>query len=125
MAQKTLAKEITIFVHGEEAYKQALKITDALFNGNIKELSYDELKDAIKSIPSFEVTAMPLIDLLVQNNIASSKREAREWLQAGSISINGEVCKDENKIIDVTSALYHEIIVVRRGKKKYYVGIFK
>ena len=125
IAQKELAKSIITFLHGEEEYQKALHISEALFNGNIKELSYDELKDAIKSIPSFEVTAMPLIDLLVQNNIASSKREAREWLQAGSISINGEVCKDENKIIDVTSALYHEIIVVRRGKKKYYVGIFK
>lgn len=125
IAQKELAKSIIIFLHGEEEYQKSLHISEALFNGNIKELSYDELKDAIKSIPSFEVTAMPLIDLLVQNNIASSKREAREWLQAGSISINGEVCKDENKIIDVTSALYHEIIVVRRGKKKYYVGIFK
>ena len=68
---------------------------------------------------------MLLIELLVQNNIASSKREAREWLQAGSIIINGEVCKDENKMIDGTSALYNEIVVVRRGKKKYYVGIFK
>lgn len=125
IAQKELAKSIITFLHGEEEYQKALHISEALFNGNIKELSYDELKDAIKSIPSFEVTAMTLIDLLVQNNIASSKREAREWLQAGSISINGEVCKDENKIIDVTSALYHEIIVVRRGKKKYYVGIFK
>ncbi len=125
IAQKELAKSIITFLHGEEEYQKALHISEVLFNGNIKELSYDELKDAIKSIPSFEVTAMPLIDLLVQNNIASSKREAREWLQAGSISINGEVCKDENKIIDVTSALYHEIIVVRRGKKKYYVGIFK
>ena len=125
IAQKELAKSIITFIHGEEEYQKALHISEALFNGNIKELSYDELKDAIKSIPSFEVTAMPLIDLLVQNNIASSKREAREWLQAGSISINGEVCKAENKIIDVTSALYHEIIVVRRGKKKYYAGIFK
>lgn len=125
IAQKELAKSIITFLHGEEEYQKALHISEVLFNGNIKELSYDELKDAIKSIPSFEVTAMPLIDLLVQNNIASSKREAREWLQAGSISINGEVCKDENKIIDGTSALYHEIIVVRRGKKKYYVGIFK
>lgn len=125
IAQKELAKSIITFLHGEEEYQKALHISEVLFNGNIKELSYDELKDAIKSIPSFEVTAMPLIDLLVQNNIASSKREAREWLQAGSISINGEVCNDENKIIDVTSALYHEIIVVRRGKKKYYVGIFK
>ena len=125
MAQKELAKSIITFLHGEEEYKKALHISEVLFSGNIKELSYDELKDAIKSIPSFEISSMPLIDLITKNNIASSKREAREWLQAGSISINGEVCKDENKIIDVTSALYHEIIIVRRGKKKYYVGIFK
>ena len=125
IAQKELAKSIITFLHGEEEYQKALYISEALFSGNIKELSYDELKDAIKSIPSFEVTPMLLIELLVQNNIASSKREAREWLQAGSIIINGEVCKDENKMIDGTSALYNEIVVVRRGKKKYYVGIFK
>ena len=68
---------------------------------------------------------MTLIDLLVNNNIASSKREAREFISAGSISINGEKETEETKIIDSSYAIDGEVVVIRRGKKKYYLGIFK
>lgn len=125
LAQKELAKGIITFLHGEEEYKKALHISEVLFSGNIKELSLTELEDAFKNIPSFETEPMPLIDLLVNNNIASSRREAREWLQAGSITINGDVCKNEFEIIDKNKSLYDRMLIIRKGKKKYYVGIFK
>ena len=125
LAQKELAKGIITFLHGEEEYQKALHISEALFNGNIKELSYEEIQDAFKNIPSFKTDELSLLDLLVNNNIASSRREARELIQAGSITINGDVYKDETEIIDKNKAIYNEILIIRRGKKKYYVGIFK
>ena len=125
LAQKELAKGIITFLHGEEEYQKALHISETLFNGNIKGLSYEEIQDAFKNIPSFEIQEMTLIDLLVNNHIASSRREAREWIQAGSITINGDVYKNETEVIDRSKAMYNQILIIRRGKKKYYVGIFK
>lgn len=126
IAQYSLAREVITFLHGEEEYNKALKISNDLFSGNIKDLTLDEIKDGFKDVPSFDITEnMTLIDLLVNNNIASSKREAREFISAGSISINGEKETEENKIIDSSYAIGGEVVVIRRGKKKYYLGIFK
>lgn len=126
IAQYSLAREVITFLHGEEEYNKALKISKDLFSGNIKDLTLDEIKDGFKDVPSFDITEnMTLIDLLVNNNIASSKREAREFISAGSISINGEKETEENKTIDSSYAIGGEVVVIRRGKKKYYLGIFK
>lgn len=126
IAQYTLAREVITFLHGEEEYNKALKISKDLFSGNIKDLTLDEIKDGFKDVPSFDITEnMTLIDLLVNNNIASSKREAREFISAGSISINGEKETEETKTIDSFYAIGGEVVVIRRGKKKYYLGIFK
>lgn len=126
IAQYTLAREVITFLHGEEEYNKALKISKDLFSGDIKDLTLDEIKDGFKDVPSFDITEnMTLIDLLVNNNIASSKREAREFISAGSISINGEKETEETKIIDSSYAISGEVVVIRRGKKKYYLGIFK
>lgn len=126
IAQYTLAREVITFLHGEEEYNKALKISKDLFSGNIKDLTLDEIKDGFKDVPSFDITEnMTLIDLLVNNNIASSKREAREFISAGSISINGEKETEETKTIDSSYAIGGEVVVIRRGKKKYYLGIFR
>ena len=126
IAQYSLAREVITFLHGEEEYNKALKISKDLFSGNIKDLTLDEIKDGFKDVPSFDIAEnMTLIDLLVNNNIASSKREAREFISAGSISINGEKETEETKTIDSSYAIGGEVIVIRRGKKKYYLGIFK
>lgn len=126
IAQYSLAREVITFLHGEEEYNKALKISKDLFSGDIKDLTLDEIKDGFKDVPSFDITEnMTLIDLLVNNNIASSKREAREFISAGSISINGEKETEETKIIDSSYAIGGEVVVIRRGKKKYYLGIFK
>ena len=126
IAQYTLAREAITFLHGGEEYNKALKISKDLFSGNIKDLTLDEIKDGFKDVPSFDITEnMTLIDLLVNNNIASSKREAREFISAGSISINGEKETEETKTIDSSYAIGGEVVVIRRGKKKYYLGIFK
>ena len=91
--------------------------------GNIKELNSKEIEDGFKDVPSFNITEdITLIDLLVNNNICQSRREAREFLNAGSITLNGEKVQDENQIINKDSAIENKFIVVRRGKKKYYLG---
>lgn len=124
-AHKRLAEEIITDLHGKDEYKHALKISEALFSGNIKALDISEIKEGFKDIPNFEVEdGIKLIDMLVNNNIASSRREAREFIQAGSITINGDKCIDENMIINKSIAIGSEIIIVRRGKKKYYMGKF-
>ena len=126
VAQNALAREVITFLHGEDEYNKALKISRDLFSGNIKDLTIDEIRDGFKDVPSFSITEdLTLIDLLVNNGIASSKREAREFINAGSITINGEKVTDESVIIDKTYAIENEVVVIRRGKKKYYLGIIK
>ena len=126
LAQKTLAHEVITFLHGEEEFNNAVKISEALFSGDIKGLSLSEIEQAFKDIPSFEIEEeVNLVDFLVNNNIASSKREAREFINAGSITINGDKYQDENQIISKDMAIEEKAIVVRRGKKKYYMGLFK
>ncbi|MBR1717728.1 MAG: tyrosine--tRNA ligase [Bacilli bacterium] len=124
IAQKALAREVITFLHGKEEFDKAVKISEALFSGNIKNLSYEEAKDAFKDVPNFKLEESTLIDLLVNNSIASSRREAREFLSAGSISVNGDKVTDENLIINKDLAIESKMVVIRRGKKKYYVGFF-
>ena len=124
-AQKTLASEVIKDLHGEEECKKAIKITNALFSGNIKELSEDELKDAMSGVETHEITEEKnIVDLLVETKILSSKREAREFITNGSISINGEKVTDLDYLVNNKEALYNKYIVVRRGKKKYYLVKF-
>ncbi|MCF0241352.1 MAG: tyrosine--tRNA ligase, partial [Treponema sp.] len=87
-------------------------------------LSVADIKTGMKSVPSFEIKEeATLIDILVNNKIASSRREAREFLGNKAISVNGNIETDENKIIGKDCALGGEIIIIRRGKKKYYLGM--
>ena len=125
LAQKALAEEIITFLHGKEEYQKAVQISEALFSGNVANLSTEEMEQAFKDVPHFDILEeLPLSDFLVQHGIATSKREAREFIQAGSISINGEKVTDENLVVSRNIAKDEKIILVRRGKKKYYMGIF-
>jgi len=109
----------------EEEYEKALRISEVLFSGNIKELSLEEIEDGFKDVPNFTAKESTLLELLVDNGIATSRREAREFLTAGSISINGEKATDENMVINKEVAIESKVIIVRKGKKKYYMGIFE
>jgi len=121
-AHKALAKEVITDIHGIEEYEKALKLSESLFNGNIKDLTGDEIEIGFKGVPSVTIEeGITLIDALVSNNIASSRREAREFLNNGAITINGDNVTDENLILDKTVAIDNRFIVIRRGKKKYYL----
>ncbi len=125
IAQKALAHEVITFLHGEEEYRKAEHISEVLFSGNIKDLSLEEIADGFKDVPNFKMKSSKILDCLVENGIATSKREAREFLVAGSITINGSKVTDENGEITRDMAIDSKIIIVRRGKKKYYMGIFE
>ena len=126
IAQKTLAKEVITFIHDEDSYNSAVKISEALFSGNIKDLSEEELKDAMSGVDTYTIdNELNLVDTLVNTGILSSKREAREFITNGSISVNGEKITDLEYLVNKSNALYNKYIVIRRGKKKYYLVLFK
>ena len=125
-AQKTLGHEIVKDIHGLEEANRAVKISEALFSGNVKDLTEKEINDVFKGAPSIEIEGeMTLLDLLVNNNIASSRREAREFLSAGSITINGDKFQDESQMITKDLAIGGHTMIIRRGKKKQFVVKFK
>ncbi|MBR3660304.1 MAG: tyrosine--tRNA ligase [Bacilli bacterium] len=122
LAQKTLASEFIKDLRGEEELNKCIHISEALFKGNIKDLTKEELEMAINSLQSYEISDdKNIVDLLVEAEICSSKREAREFINNNSISINGEKINDLEYIISKSNALYNEYTVVRKGKKKYFV----
>ena len=122
LAHKALAREVIIDIHGKEEYEKVLRISEALFSGNIKELTSKELLDAFNNIPSSEVNEnMNIIELLVLTGICSSKREAREFVSNNSISINGDKVNDLDFIIKKENAIVDNYTIIRKGKKKYFV----
>lgn len=125
-AHKILAREVITDIHGKEEYEKALKLSQVLFSGDIKELTSKEIEEVFKGVPTYETEpGKTLIDVLVESHAASSKREAREFINNSAISINGDVVKDENYLIDNSKAIDDKYIAIRRGKKKYYLIIFK
>ncbi|WP_028592727.1 tyrosine--tRNA ligase [Paenibacillus massiliensis] len=120
-AQKMLAEEMTRFVHGEEMLEQAKRITAALFSGDIRSLTADEIEQGFKEMPTYEASkdAKNIVDWLVDLGIEPSKRQAREDITKGAISINGERVSDIAVEITAEQAIGGRFIIVRKGKKSY------
>jgi len=126
IAQKTLAKEIITDLHGKDEYDKAVKISEALFSGDIKKLSEEELVDAMNGVDTYKVSEdKNIVDLLVDTTILSSKREAREFISNGSISLNGDKVNDLELLVNKDTSLYNKYVIIRRGKKKYYLVILE
>lgn len=123
-AQKVLAEEMTRLIHGEEALQQAIKISAALFSGDVKNLTAAEIKQGFKDVPSSEWKSEDhnsLVDVLVEAKISPSKRQAREDITNGAISINGErVTVVDYELSDV-DRIEGQFTIIRRGKKKYHL----
>jgi tyrosyl-tRNA synthetase len=122
-AQKALAEEMTKLVHGEDALKQAIRISEALFSGSVSELTAEEIEQGFKDVPSFEYDGeeVPLVELLVMAKIVPSKRQAREDIANGAIYVNGERVQDINAVITKENRIEGRFTIIRRGKKKYYL----
>ena len=126
IAQKELAKQIITDLHGEESFERAVKISEALFSGDIKSFTSKDIEDAFKGITPFEISSdLNVVDFLVESGVCSSKREAREFINNGSITLNGDKVTDLEFVVNKDVAIESKYVVVRRGKKKYYMGMFK
>lgn len=118
-AHKTLAREVITFIHGKEAYDEAIKISEALFSGNIKSLTADEIEEGFNELPSIEGHDGTLVDALIESKLASSKREAREFIRNGAVLVNGDKVTDESFTLSKDIAIEGRFVVLRRGKKLY------
>ena len=118
-AHKALAHEIIRDLHGEESYLEAVRISESLFSGDIKNFTSKEVEMAFKGLDSFDVSEdANVVDLLVNSGVCSSKREAREFITNDRVT-DLEFVLTKDKCID------SKYVVIRRGKKKYYIGIYK
>ena len=123
LAQKTLAREIITDLHGKESFEVALKISESLFSGDIKDLSVNEIEQAFNGIEPYNISeSKNIVDLLVEASICSSKREAREFISGNAIKINGNKVTDLEYKISDKDFIDNSYVIVKRGKKNYYVG---
>lgn len=126
IAQKKLAECVISDLHGEESYQNAVKISESLFNGDIKSFTKKDIEVAFKGLDVFNVESdLNIVDLLVNSGACSSKREAREFVGNGSITLNGEKVTDLDFVLTREKCIENTYIVIRRGKKKYFIGQYR
>lgn len=121
-AQKALAKEVTVFVHGEEAFNNAEKISNNLFGGGIKDLSENDLKQIFTDSSAVElenIIGIKVVDFLVATKVVESKRQSREDIQNNAIELNGEKISDLNYTLGKKDFLFGKYIIAKRGKRDY------
>ena len=121
-AHLALAREIITDLHGEKEFEKALKMSKALFSGDVKDLTVKDIDVLFKDVEKKTLEDKSnIIDLLVDKNICSSKREAREFVTGGTISINGDKVTDLDRVLSKKDAIEGKYILLRRGKKKYFL----
>jgi tyrosyl-tRNA synthetase len=123
-AGRVLAEEMTKLVHGEQALYRTEKISQALFQGKVSTLSAKEINEGFSDVPSTQVETLetPLVDVLVQVGAAKSKREAREFMKNGAVSVNDEKVTDTAVTVSTLSRIGDKYLIIRRGKKNYFLA---
>lgn len=126
-AQRRLAQEVTKFVHGQQAVDEAEHISQALFSGDVTSLTAAEIEQGFHDVPSVDVSAAKanVVQWLVDTKIESSKRRAREDVTNGAITVNGQRIRDVDFELDPTAAFSGRFVLVRRGKKRYFLARVK
>ena len=124
-AQRALAREIITDLHGKEEFEKAEKISRALFTDEIYSLSKEDILGALDGVPTFTIIDTNIIDVLVNGGICSSKREAREMVNGNAISINNNKITDLEYEVTSKDAIDGEVLVLKKGKRNYYIGSFK
>lgn len=125
-AHRALARHMTTLLHGETETQNAESAAKALFSGDIASLPADLLTEVLASAPSTShdkatlSAGVPLVDLLVTTQLAQSKREAKEFLQGGSVTLNGRKVGPDDKAT-TADLLHNSVIALRRGKKAWHV----
>ena len=123
IAHKALAREVITFLHGKEEYEKAVNLAQSLFNNDFKNLSKEDIEELFGSEEITDVQVnQNILDVLVNMKAVSSKREAREFVSNGAIMVNGEKISDISTNIDNNMFIGDTYIVVKRGKKNYYIG---
>jgi tyrosyl-tRNA synthetase len=128
VAQRELAREVTRLVHGDEAVESAENITQALFSGDVTQLNEAELVEALQDMPTTVLDNQPeagLIDLLVSVKAAPSRRQAKQDIESGAVYVNGERMSGIDSVIKEEHRLHGKYVVLRRGKKNYYLVRFQ
>lgn len=129
LLQKRLAKEITIFVHGEEEYKKAIETTEKLFSNqhaDAESLSVDDLEN-MEGVVKFNYeaakisTGIDVVSFLAETGIFPSKGEARKTIQNGGISINRKKVEDIQMNINASLLLHNKYLLIQKGKRNYYL----
>ena len=123
-AQRVLAEEVTTFVHDRAATERARRISDALFYGDLRDLSAREIEEGFSDVPSRAlngVSGVGLMNLLVDVGVSSSMRQAREDIRSGAIYINGRRCTDMGMTLEPSDRIAGKYLVVRRGKRRYFL----
>lgn len=125
-AHKALAREIITFLHGKEEYEKAVNLADHLFNNKFNDLSKKDIEHLFQNADIKDIeTGKNVVDILVDLGAVSSKREAREFIGNGAISINGDKITNTDVIVNQDLFIEGKYLVVKRGKKNYYVGKIK
>ena len=121
-AHKALAREIITDLHGNDEYEKAVKLSSILFTEEFNKLTSNDIKEIFEGNEILNVTSTNLIDLIIEVKVASSKREAREFITNGAVKINGNKITDLDYNITDKDFIDNTYIIIKRGKKNYYVG---
>ena len=122
-AHKALAREIITFLHGKEEYEKAVKLTENLFNNKFKDLSKDDILDLFGDQEIKQVESnINVVDFITNMEVVKSKREAREFIGNGAISINGDKVESVELVVTDDMFIDGTYIIVKKGKKNYFIG---
>jgi len=126
-AQRVLARQVTALVHGASEMEEAEAISRALFSGDVGALSESQLAQACRAMPTTTLApedgaGLPVLDLLSRVGLATSKREGRELVSAGAISINGDKVNSVDAVVTRDTARFGRFLVIRKGKKSYHAA---
>ena len=121
-AHRALAREIITDLHGKEEYEKALRLSNILFTEEFKDLSGSEIEEIFLGNEIKNVSSDDLVSLLIEVGASKSKREAREFIVGNAIKINGEKVNDIEYKIQDKDFIDNQYIIIKRGKKNYYVG---
>ncbi len=128
-AQRALAQEVTRRVHGETGLSRAQQATQVLFGGALEGLSGEEIADIFSDVPSsvfprgtFEGEGIPILDILAESGVVSSKSDARRSIQGGGVYLNNLRVQDVDRRVRMEDALEGRFLVFRKGKKNYHLA---